>query len=151
MTEAKPEFVRQFELAWKEPRKLFPALFDPRGTLFQSGMERPIGATEIPAHQESTLKLLPDLAIRPTRWAVNGDDVFIEWSATGTFLGSALQWNGASRFTLSKGLVAEEVAYFDTLPLRAAADPSLTRADIVGVATDAQRINLAGLTAEDAP
>jgi hypothetical protein len=135
---AKPEFVRRFEDAWKEPLTRFPALFHRDGTLFQSGMDRPIRSDEIPAHQEAALSLTPDIRITPTHWAEHGSDVLIEWDARGTFRGSTLRWSGASRFTLRDGLVIEEVAYFDTFPLRIAADPSLGRGDLVA----------AGLTAD---
>lgn len=84
-------------------------------------MERPIRRDEIPANQEVTLKLIPDIRTVPKRWGGMGDDVFIEWETTGTFMGQPTTWSGASRFTLRDGLIFEEVAYFDTALLRAAA------------------------------
>jgi hypothetical protein len=131
MTNAKPAFVERFEEAWREPLILFPKLFHADGTLFQSGMDRAITRDEIAAHQQVAMRLMPDLDIAATNWAESDDDVFIEWRARGTFLGTSLTWRGASRFTLRDGLILEEVAYFDTLPLRAAADPSLRRGDMV--------------------
>src|SRR3990172_1362885 len=101
--QAKPQFVERFEDAWKEPRSRFPALFHSSGTLFQSGMEHPIGKDEIPGHQEVALRLMPDLRITPTHWAERDSDVLIEWDAEGTFHGRRLRWSGASRFTLRDG------------------------------------------------
>ena len=134
----RPDFVQRFEDAWEEPLTRFPALFHPEGTLFQAGMEQPIGRDQIPAHQKVALSLMPDLRIRATHWAQHGDDVLIEWDAAGTLQGAPLTWSGASRFTLRDGLVVEEIAYFDTLPLRAAADPTLGRRDMLSAAVDAR-------------
>ena len=120
MTQPKPEFVQRFEDAWTEPKTRFVALFHPEGTLFQAGMDAPITREKIPAHQEATLSLLPDMHVVPTHWAESGDDVLIEWETGGTFQGRPISWRGLSRFTLRDGLVIEEVAYFDTTSLRAA-------------------------------
>ena len=83
-------------------------------------MEAPISRDEIPAHQERTLQLIPDVRIVPDHWGIEGDDVLIEWTARGTFAGRPMEWRGASRFTLRDGLIVEERAYFDTAALRAA-------------------------------
>ena len=131
------EFVERFEAAWKEPRTKFVELFHPEGTLIQSGMERAIGRDAIPAHQELSLTLMPDLAIKARRWGANGDDVFFEWDAAGSFQGIRAEWSGISRFTLRDGLIIEEIACFDSLPLRAAADPTLGRRDMMSVAIEA--------------
>ncbi len=131
------EFVRRFEEAWVDPATRFAELFHPEGTLYQQGMERPITKDEIPAHVAAILSLIPDQRIVAQRWAVNGDDVFIEWTASATFRGEAVSWSGASRFTLRDGLVLEEIAYFDTLPLRALIDPSLKRTGLLELASDA--------------
>lgn len=132
-----PAFVARFEEAWMEPRTKFPALFHAEGTLLQSGMERPVAAGEITKHQEAALALMPDLRVKARRWAETGDDVFIEWDAHGTFLGRVVTWSGASRFTLRDGLVVEEVSYFDTLPLRAAANPAMAQGDMVAATAQA--------------
>lgn len=127
-------FVKQFEEAWKDPVARFADLFHPDGTLFQQGMERPIGKAEITAHVARVQTLIPDQRIEVKRWADNGDDVFIEWTAFASFRGESVSWSGASRFTLRDGLIVEEIAYFDTLPLRALIDPGLRRGDITSQA-----------------
>ncbi len=131
------DFVQRFEEAWREPLTKFVELFAQDGVLFQSGMEKPIPRSEIVGHQARTLTLLPDMSVRVTRSAVDGDDVFIEWQAAGTFLDRPVSWGGASRFTLRDGLIVEEVAYFDTLPLRALVDPHLRGGDIATQAINA--------------
>lgn len=127
-------FVEAFEEAWRDPKTRFVELFHPEGTLLQQGMEKPIPRDEIPDHITRVLALLPDMRVEPKHWAESGDIVLIEWSASGTFAGQAVTWGGASRFTLRDGLVLEEIAYFDTLPLRALMDPSLSRRDLLQAA-----------------
>lgn len=134
MTDPGNDFVQRFADAWRQPRTKFVELFHPDGTLFQAGMEAPIGRDRIQAHQEITLALLPDMRVNPTRWAANGDDVFIEWTATGTFQDQPLEWSGASRFTLRHGLIIEELAFFDSFPLRKLANPSLGGGDMAAAA-----------------
>ena len=128
------DLVRRFEEAWEDPGNKFVELFAPDGTLMQAGMEKPISREQIPAHQNITLALLPDMAVKVTRWAAQGDDVFIEWASSGTFQGRCISWSGASRFTLRDGLIVEEVAYFDTLPLRAAVNPNIVAGDMASAA-----------------
>jgi uncharacterized protein (TIGR02246 family) len=115
MTEAQG-FVQRWEEAWREPSARFPTLFHEDGTLFQAGMERPIGRAEIGAHVAAHLASIPDFTVRARRWAASDDDLFIEWTARGTLPGSPAprDLHGASRFTLRDGLIAEEIAYFDT-------------------------------------
>jgi hypothetical protein len=128
-----------FQEAWREPRTKFVQLFHAKGTLFQAGMEHPITRDAIPRHQEIALALMPDLAIEVSRWAAGGDDVFIEWDASGTFQGHRQRWSGASRFTLRDGLIVEEIAYFDTAPLRLVA-----HAGFEGEMTGAAMASIAG-------
>ena len=109
-------FVQRWEDAWREPPTRFPALFHPEGTLFQAGMERPIGREAIGMRVTARLALIPDFRVRARRWASTDEDVFIEWTASGTVAGAPApsELHGASRFTLRAGLIAEEIAYFDT-------------------------------------
>lgn len=131
------DFIEAFEHAWRDPVTRFASLFHPDGTLFQQGMERPLTRGEIPDHVAAIRALLPDHRVEVERWAANHEDVFIEWTSTATFRGSEVCWGGASRFTLLDGLILEEVAYFDTLPLRAAIDLSTNTQDLLATADDA--------------
>ena len=131
------DFVQRFEEAWRDPVNKFVELFATEGTLLQSGMDKPLIRDEIPAHQARTSTLLPDISVCVTRSAINGSDVFIEWESSGTFLGRRVNWGGASRFTLRDGLIVEEVAYFDTLPLRALVDPRIGGGDMASAAVAA--------------
>lgn len=111
-------FVQRFEEAWREPLTKFPELFHPDGTLHQSGMPAPIKRSDIRAFLERTALVIADLRINATHWGWSGEDVLIEWDATGTVAGTRIEWQGASRFTFRDGLIIEEKAYFDTSPLR---------------------------------
>ena len=135
------EFVEKFEWAWQDPAARFVELFHPDGTLYQQGMERPLRRDEIPGHIATILTLLPDLRVEVKAWAVNNDDVFIEWNNHATFGDRPISWDGASRFTLRDGLVTEEISYFDTLPLRALVDPSLEQGSMFAAATDALAVH----------
>lgn len=136
MTDQK-DFVKKFQHAWRDPIARFASLFHPEGTLFQQGMERPLKRDEITAHVSRVLTLMPDQRIEVKRWGANRDDVFIEWSASATLRGQAIEWSGASRFTLRDGLILEEIAYFDTLPLRAIVDDStMKRGDLATMALE---------------
>ena len=136
MTDHK-DFVKKFQHAWRDPIARFASLFHPEGTLFQQGMERPLKRDEITAHVSRVLTLMPDQRIEVKRWGANRDDVFIEWSASATLRGQAIEWSGASRFTLRDGLILEEIAYFDTLPLRAIVDDStMKRGDLATMALE---------------
>ena len=112
------QFVQRFEEAWREPLTKFPELFHPDGTLHQAGMPAPIGRADIRAFLERTALVIPDLQISAQHWGSSGDDVLIEWVATGTVAGRPMEWQGASRFTLRDDQIIEEKAYFDTAPLR---------------------------------
>ena len=136
MTDYK-DFVERFEDAWRDPIARFASLFHPKGTLFQQGMERPLTRDEITPHVSRVLTLIPDQRIEARRWAANGDDVFIEWSASATFRSQPIVWGGASRFTLRNGLILEEIAYFDTLPLRVLVDAAMERGDLTTEALEA--------------
>ncbi len=131
------EFVTAWTEAWRDPIRQFVQLFHPEGTLLQQGMGKPIPRDQIPAHTGRVLALIPDVRIKPVHWAANGEVVLIEWSASGTFRDRKVQWGGASRFTLCDGLILEEIAYWDTLTLRALIDPSLKQGDLVAAAMSA--------------
>lgn len=124
-TATRHPFVDRFEEAWREPLTKFVELFHASGTLLQAGMDRPLRRDEIPAHQQRTMALLADYSLQVDGWAARENDVFIEWTAKGVFRGKPLSWSGASRFSLRDGLIVEEVAYFDTAPLRKVASAPL--------------------------
>src|SRR5207302_478737 len=63
---------------------------------------------------------IPDLHADVERWAVNGDDAFIEITLRGTLAGRPLAWRACDRMTLRDGVVVERESYFDPAPLLAA-------------------------------
>ncbi len=80
---------------------------------------------EIPDYLRRVKTLVPDISLRPLRWAQTEDGVLIEWEISGTFRDQQLSWRGADRFTLRGDRATEGVAYFDTHRLWVNADPSL--------------------------
>jgi hypothetical protein len=103
------------------------ALYRDEGTLLQPGMERPISKAEVPGHVARINSVLPGIRCEMKNWASDGNTVFTEWTMHAELFGEPLQWDGADRFTLVDGLVAEEVVHFDALPLWARLEPQLQR------------------------
>ena len=58
--------------------------------------------------------------------------------------GQQVQWEGADRFTLKGDRAIYGVAYFDTLPLWVAIDPSMKRGDMLAVAAEVAATELRG-------
>ncbi|WP_169928624.1 nuclear transport factor 2 family protein [Labilithrix luteola] len=77
-------------------------------------MTSPADRVGVIAHFEGTKKLLPDLRLVPTRWAANGDALFIEWRAEATVKGQTLTWTGVDRVQLRDGKTYAAEAYWDT-------------------------------------
>jgi hypothetical protein len=122
-------FVQRFTLLWAAPEpEAYAFLWHDDGTLLHPGMEKPIGAEEIPGYVSRLLTLLPDITLKPKCWAAHGDTVLIEWTITATFGDRTVSWDGADRFTLRGDRAVEGVAYFDTLPLWRNVDPAVDAA-----------------------
>ncbi len=65
-------------------------------------------------------ELIPDLRAEVERWAVNGDEAFIEITLRGTLGTRAISWRACDRITLRDGVAIERETYFDPMPLIAA-------------------------------
>jgi len=102
-------------------------LFHPDATLFDDGMERPIGVAEIPASITATLALAQGLVMVPERWRVGGDTVFVEARNEASIFGTLQRWQSVYRIVLSGDHVIDGRRYYDRAPLLAALDPSLPR------------------------
>jgi ketosteroid isomerase-like protein len=102
-------------------------LFHRATTLFDDGMERPIGYDEIPASIEATLALAQGFRMVPERWRVRGTAVFVEARNEATILGAPSAWRSVYRIDLDGDLVRRGRRYYDRAPLLAALDPSLPR------------------------
>ena len=64
--------------------------------------------------------LMPDVRGEVDRWAVRGEELFIEMTLHGTLGGRRLSWRVCDRVTLRDGVAVERESYFDSLPLLAA-------------------------------
>jgi ketosteroid isomerase-like protein len=103
-------FIAHFrEMLDEDVRLIQPQL----GTLvgrraFEEGFARPL------------FDLIPDLRADVERWAVNGDDAFIEITLRGTLAGRAVAWRACDRITVRDGVAIERESYLDPAPLLAA-------------------------------
>ena len=68
---------------------------------------------QLPQFVETLLKVWQNHSIRATHWAHHGDDVMIEWVATGRLPKGEIELRGTDRFTLRDGKVCDGVSYFD--------------------------------------
>lgn len=121
-------FVQKFTDVWgaKDPDR-YPELFHPEGKLLHPDMKEPLTIDKLPAYIRQILRAMPGLKLVPTDWAAKGETVFIEWTMSGTINGQFVEWRGADRFDLRGDRAIYGVAYFDSYPLRVAADPSVKR------------------------
>ena len=128
-------FVELFTERWREVNpSRFLDLFHPEGRFRHPGSTRMVSRNETPKYWARVKSLIPDIRLEPKAWAAKGDLVFIEWRASGTLQGEALEWEGVTRFILRGDRAVEGAAYFDTLPLWAAIDPTMRRGDMLTTA-----------------
>jgi ketosteroid isomerase-like protein len=125
-------WVEHFTAAWatREP-EAFEPLFHPDATIGHPTSTRPLRGADLPAHNRRFYRALPDLRWERMAWATRGDVALIEFSCHGTYQGVPVEWQGTDRFHLEDGRVHDAVAYFDTLPLWAALDPTMARGSIL--------------------
>lgn len=111
MTEAKT-FVDSWSKAWREHDGHAYAALLHDGCVLRN----PIATTtreELPQFVESLLRVWQDHTMVATSWAHQGDDILIEWVATGRLPKGEIELRGADRFTLRDGKVSDAVSYFD--------------------------------------
>jgi hypothetical protein len=115
-------FVEQFEDVWRGPPSLakHEALWSEDIVLVQPVMGALRGRDECHAGFARLFALIPDLHAVVHRWSASDDAIFIEFTLIGAFGGSELSWSAVDRFTLTGGLIAERVSYFDGAALAAA-------------------------------
>jgi ketosteroid isomerase-like protein len=61
--------------------------------------------------------LVPDLHADVHSVGHGTNQVFIEFTLSGTYGGKPIAWDAVDRFTFTDGLIAERVSYFDATPL----------------------------------
>ena len=99
-------------------------LFHPEATLFDAGMEHPIGLAEIPAHLEAILKLVPDFTMVPERWRERGGTLFVEARNEATLGRAPARWPSVYCVDLVGDRVVRGRRYYDRQPRFARLDPA---------------------------
>lgn len=120
-------YVARFADRWsaKEPEEFRDLLHRDVSSLYP-GMTEPAGEDGVIEWVKSAIEMFPDLKLDVTRWALEGDCVFIEFDVSATVGGEALNWHGADRFRLLGDQAIEGRSYFDTAPLQSALEAAAT-------------------------
>ncbi len=123
MTESEAEaFVAAFAAAWRDRGGPgFPALWHKDGLLHAPHWGRPIAGREQPAVGAFMRENQPHLVWRLVDWTHRGDRVCILWETENRIGERTMTWRGVDWITVRDGRIVEEVVYYDTAPLRAAA------------------------------
>jgi hypothetical protein len=138
MSQPDPEgFVEKFTRVWASPEPdTFADLWADGGVLLHPTMGASIPKEEIPDYVRRLKSFVPDITLKPNRWASQGNDLFIEWTITVTPPGESEQasWDGIDRFTLDGDRATEGIAYFDTSPMWARLGASPEEGDLLDAA-----------------
>jgi ketosteroid isomerase-like protein len=112
------KFAQQFTDVWSssDPDK-FAALWSDDIVLIQPMMRTLRGKRDCLAGFERLFALVPDLHAEVHRVGHGKQELFIEFTLSGTYGGKPIAWDAVDRITFTNGLVAERVSYFDTVPL----------------------------------
>lgn len=111
-------FVRRFARFGSEASvETYLALFHPEIRLFDDGMERAIGHSEIPEHIAGVLALVKGFRMQVERWRARDAVVFVEAHNGGEIAGSRVGWRAVYRIELAGSLVIDGRRYFDRAPL----------------------------------
>ena len=128
--EERSAFLKRFERFGSAPSvETYLALFHPEGRLYDEGMERPIGVSEIPAHIAGVLALVRDFRMHIERWRARDARVFVEAHNSGEVAGMPVAWRAVYRIELEGSLVRDGRRYFDRAPLLARLDPTTPTLD----------------------
>jgi ketosteroid isomerase-like protein len=77
-------------------------------------MTMPADADGVVAHFRQVKTRVPDLRLEVVRWAISGDAVFVEWTASVRVGDRALSWRGIDRVRLRDERTYEGEAFWDT-------------------------------------
>lgn len=142
MRQADPEsFVSRFTRVWASPEpEAFAELWADDGVLLHPTMGHSIPKAEIPDYVRRLKSFVPDISLKPTRWACSGKELFIEWTISMTPPGSdeLVSWDGVDRFTLDGDRAREGIAYFDTSPIWARMGATPDEGDLLDAAARRQ-------------
>jgi len=119
-------WVEKFrEFAARPNPSRYVALFDPEGTVFDSGMERPLKATQVATHMDGVLNLMPDFHFTISRWRERENTIFVDAQNAATIAGRKLLWDAVYCVTLKGDHVIRGRRYYDCAPLFARVSPNL--------------------------
>ena len=103
-------------------------LFHREATLFDAGLEHPIGVGEIAAHLEGILKVVPDFTMVPERWRERAGTLFVEARNHATLGRTRAHWPSVYCVDLVGDRVVRGRRYYDRQPLYARIDPAVPAA-----------------------
>lgn len=131
------KFVSRFVDAWARPDSSgFAELWLDDGIFIHPTVAKPLTGAAVPRWSERIKGALRDFTFQADEWAARENLVFLQWTSTATLGGQSLRWSGVDRFRLRDGRIAEEVVYFDTLPVWTALDSSMVRPALIDLADD---------------
>lgn len=111
-------FAEQFADAWRTPDLAkHEALWSDDIVLTQPMMGTLRGRQACREAFQRLFALVPDLHADVHRVGRGRNEVFIEFTLSGTYGGKPIAWDAVDRFTFTNGLIAERVSYFDSTPL----------------------------------
>jgi len=120
------EFLEHYARVWQNPQpRQFATFYHAHGRMLNPDMVRPLRRAEIPGYYASLLSAIPDLRLEQLDWAGDEHALYVEWHASGTFVGKPFQLNLVDRFEFVEGRVIYGQAYFDTVVLLSALDPAI--------------------------
>ena len=109
------DIVGRFAACWARPSaEDLGELMQPDTRNLIPPMTEPADRAGVIAHFKQVLQQLPDLTVAVERWAPTGDAVLLEWRATATVAGAALEWTGVDRFCVRDDRMYEARVYWDT-------------------------------------
>jgi len=111
-------FAERFTDTWRTPDLAkHEALWSEDIVLTQPMMGTVRGKQACRAAFQRLFALVPDLHADVHSVGHGTNQVFIEFTLSGTYGGKPIAWDAVDRFTFTDGLIAERVSYFDATPL----------------------------------
>jgi ketosteroid isomerase-like protein len=112
------QFVLPYVGNWKHPDpQRFNEFYAADARIINPGFERPIGPQELASLYATENAANPGTRRRLETWAVAGDLVFLQWTATWEVAGRVFELPVCERFTLRNGLAVQAVGYYDLITL----------------------------------
>src|ERR1700681_3570476 len=111
-------FAARFAETWSTPDLAkHEALWSDDIVLIQPMMGTLHGRQACRESFQRLFAVVPDLHADVHRVGHAKQEVFIEFTLSGTYGGKPIAWDAVDRFTFTNGLIAERVSYFDSAPL----------------------------------